>query len=112
MSNIAGKGRITFHSGPFSLCLYLLGSPDSLIPSDSKGELLWRFYIAGNSRTYLRLQVKCPVGTKFGVPRLVSINVPCIKLSQASESGGHAETCGQAVDGRTERHHELYRRFS
>ena len=52
----------------------------TVVPSDWKGALLWLFYVAGYSRTYLRLQVKCPLWTKFGVPRQVSINVPSKKI--------------------------------
>ena len=95
--NVMGKVHITCLSDAFAWCLYLLGCSNSLISSDSKGALLWRFYIAGNSRMYLRLEVKCPIGMKFGDPRQVSINVPSIKFQGYLSVG----VTLKRVDGRT-----------
>lgn len=42
---------------------------NSLVPYNSIS-LLWRFNVAGNSKTYLRVHVKCPTSTKFGISRI------------------------------------------
>ena len=42
---------------------------NSLISYNSNISLLRRFNVAGNSKTYLRVHVKCPTTTKFGISR-------------------------------------------
>jgi len=46
--------------------------PNSTIPF-YRTQLLWRFKITGNNKTYLRLQVKYPILTKFWFSRQIFI---------------------------------------
>jgi len=57
---------------------------------------LWRMYVAGNNRTYLRLREKCSmflsVVTIFGVPRHITVEGPTFKFYGKLSSGGLAGT--------------------
>jgi len=44
----------------FALDLYFLDYPNSLVPSRSETALLWRFNVAGNSKSCLGFHVLCP----------------------------------------------------
>jgi hypothetical protein len=48
------------------LVFYLIGYPNSLTPFNSETALVWRFTVDGNSRTWNRLRVKCPILGLFG----------------------------------------------
>jgi hypothetical protein len=75
---------------------------NSLISYNSTISLLWRFNVAGNSKTYLRVHVKCPTSTKFGISRRFhkSPQYQChINLSVgATRIGRRTTDCGYHLD--------------
>jgi hypothetical protein len=57
--------------------------------------------VAGNNKTYLGLQVKCQILTKFVASGQIFMDVPYIKFRGNPSSGTRADTCGQ-TDGHNE----------
>jgi hypothetical protein len=68
----------------------------------SKGELVGLFGVAGCTKLYLGVHVKClvfcPILSKFGVSGQHFVKVPSIKCHGNPSSGSSANTCEQ-VDG-------------
>jgi hypothetical protein len=62
---------------------------------------LWRFNVAGNSKTYLGLHVKCPILTKCEISRRIFVKMASIKFHVNASNGSRADTCGQ-TEGRTD----------
>lgn len=94
--------RITSYCGAFTYCLYLLGCFNCLITFHSKGTLLWRFNLAGKSKTYFVLCVNWStifsILTTFGLSRQIFTEVLTIKSHRKPSRGRRAVTCRQ-TDG-------------
>ena len=75
------------------------GRTNSLIPFYSKRALLWRFNVAGNRNTNLRLHVECLILTKFGVSRKIFIKGPHVKFQGNVSSLSRTETDVMKVTG-------------
>lgn len=79
--------------------LHLLGYHNSLLQFNLKTKPVWRFYVAGNNRTYLWLHIKCPNSTKCGMSRYTFREVINIKFHANPSSGNRAGICGQMDEG-------------
>jgi hypothetical protein len=89
------ENATSWRAGVTSVCTSS-GYPNYPIPHNSKGELLWRFIVTGNS-TYASLQVKCPLFLPdFNQIYIFSadfhVSILDIKFQENPSSGTRADT--------------------
>ena len=85
--------------GAFAYDLHLLSYTDSLIQCHSKRAVLWRFTVAGNNVTYMRIYVSRPTFlSNFNQNccfRIIFFKVLRLKFHGNSSSGTNGRACSE-----------------